>query len=115
MSSIKLAFEHPWLLLTAIPAFAVVLLPFLWLPKHRRSTFRRIAPVVIQLIVVSLLVLLVSGFTVGRPTEDKAVMVLVDLSESTTPVREELETQGPQSWRCGHSPPVPPSHSGHRG
>ena len=107
MSSIKLAFEHPWLLLTAIPAFAIVLLPFLRLPARRRKAFRRIAPMVIHLLVVAMLVLLVSGFTVVRTTEDKAVMVLVDLSESTTPVREELETHARQLLELiDHKTPV---------
>ena len=88
MSNINVVFEHPLLLLLAIPAFAIILIPFLRLPKRRRGNFRKIAPVVIHLIVVTLLILVIAGFTLVRDTDEKAVMLLVDLSDSTQSVQD---------------------------
>ena len=93
MSNINLVFEHPLLLLLAIPAFAIILIPFLRLPARRRRTFRKIAPVVIHLVVVILLVLVIAGFTVVRDTDEKAVLLLVDLSDSTQSVQDQLESR----------------------
>ena len=90
MSNIKLAFENPWLLLLAIPAFAVILLPFLRLPKKRRKTVKKIVPVVLHLVVVSLLVLILSGFTIVRTSDEQAIMLVVDFSDSTQTVQEDI-------------------------
>ena len=91
MSSIELSFENPWFLLLAIPSFAIILLPFLRLPARRRKTFRKIAPVVLHTIVVLLLILIISGFNVVRDLDEQAVMLLVDLSDSTGTVQSEIE------------------------
>ncbi len=93
MSSIELSFENPWFLLLAIPAFAIILLPFLRLPVKRRKTFRKIAPVVLHLIVVTLLILVISGFTIVQNSDEQAVMLLVDLSDSTSDLRTEIESR----------------------
>ena len=90
MSNIELTFKSPWFLLLAIPALLIILLPFLRLPRRRRKTFRKIAPVVIHVIVVLLLVLVVSGFAIVRDTDEQAVILLVDLSDSTKSVQEEM-------------------------
>ena len=91
MSSIEFSFTDPLWLLLAIPAFAIILLPFFRLPAQRRSTFRRIVPVVLHLLTVSLLVLIISGFTVVKRSSEKAVMLVVDLSESTRTVRQDID------------------------
>ncbi|MBR4863109.1 MAG: VWA domain-containing protein [Oscillospiraceae bacterium] len=96
MSNIELSFENPWLLLLAIPAFAIILLPFLFLPKLRRNTFRKIAPVVIHLVVVTLLILIIAGFTVTENSDSQAVLLLVDLSDSTAPVQTQIEDHAKQ-------------------
>lgn len=93
MSSIELSFDNPWFLLLAIPAFAIILLPFLRLPVKRRKTFRKIAPVVLHLTVVTLLILVISGFTVVQNSDEQAVMLLVDLSDSTDAVQSEIENR----------------------
>ena len=90
MSSIEFAFESPWYLLLIIPSFAIILLPFLRLPKRRRQSFRKIAPVVIHLIVVTMLVLIIAGFTVVENSDQQAVILLVDLSDSTQNVQTEI-------------------------
>ncbi|MBE6638828.1 MAG: VWA domain-containing protein [Ruminococcaceae bacterium] len=90
MSNIELTFEHPWFMLLAIPMIAVVLLPFLLLPKNRRKTFKKIAPVVLHCVIVLLLVLIISGFSILHHTNEESVMLLLDLSYSTKNVQSTI-------------------------
>ncbi len=90
MNSIEISFENPWMLFLLIPAVAVILVPFFFIPKERRKTLKRILPLVLHLIIVVLLVLILSGFTLLERTEDQAVIILVDLSDSTLSVREKM-------------------------
>ncbi len=90
MNSIEFVFERPWLLLAAIPAFAVVLIPFLMLNKKRRKGFRRIFPLVCHFIIAAILVLLLSGFTIVSSSEGQSVMLLVDLSDSAEDVHDAI-------------------------
>lgn len=92
MSNIEIAFENPWLLLLAIPAFAIILIPFLLLPKKRRKTVKKIVPVVLHMIIATLLILVLSGFTVVRNSDEQAVIILVDLSDSTENVQSNIVT-----------------------
>ena len=91
MNSIEFSFENPWYLLLVIPCFALILLPFFRLPEKRRRSFRKIAPVVLHLIIVTLLVLILAGFTILSSSMEQAVMLVVDFSDSTASVREEIE------------------------
>ena len=96
MSNIEIVFTNPWYLLLAIPSLLIILLPFLRLPPQRRNSFRKITPVVLHTVVVTLLVLVLSGFTVVKHSYDKAVMLVMDLSESTKTVQEDIETHAAQ-------------------
>lgn len=90
MNSIEFVFERPWLLLAAIPAFAVVLIPYLMLAKKRRRGFRRIFPLICHLIIVTLLTLLIAGFTIVSSSRGQSVMLLVDLSDSTEDLHDAI-------------------------
>ena len=90
MIHIELSFERPWFLLLLIPALAVILVPFLRLPTNRRKTWKRILPVILHTVLVLLLVLIISGLTFVRNIDEQAVMLLIDVSDSTEPVRETL-------------------------
>ena len=90
MSNIKIVFENPWLLLLAIPAFAIILVPFFLLPKKRRKTVKKIVPVILHIVVVSFLVLILSGFSIVKTSDEQAVLLLVDLSDSTENVQSEI-------------------------
>ena len=67
MNSFKLTFESPWALLLLIPALALVLLPWLFLPKERRAGFRKTAPLVLHGIAAVLLVLILLGAGLSTP------------------------------------------------
>ena len=91
MSSIEFSFENPWYLLLAIPSYAVILIPFFLLPARRRQNIRKILPVVLHMIIVSLLVLIIAGFTVVSNSHEQAVVLVVDLSDSTDTVQDQIE------------------------
>ena len=76
MSKLEFVFERPLFLLLAIPAFLVILLPFFRLSAQRRKGFRKIAPVALHLVAVTLLLLVIAGFSVVNSTPEKAVMLL---------------------------------------
>lgn len=90
MNSIELVFERPWLLLCAIPAFAVVLIPYLMLSKKRRKGFRRVFPLVCHIIITVILLLLLSGLTIVHSSHGQSVMLLVDLSDSTEDLHDAI-------------------------
>ena len=96
MSNIEFAFDNPWLLLLAIPALAIILVPFFLLPPQRRKTVKKILPVVLHVVMVMLLVLILSGFTIVRHSNEKAVMILVDLSDSTDNVQTSITSHAEQ-------------------
>ncbi|MBR7165571.1 MAG: VWA domain-containing protein [Clostridia bacterium] len=96
MKSVSLSFQEPWFLLALIPALAVVLIPYFLLPKKRRVMTRHLVPVILRSLAVTLLVLVLSGMAVVHTASDKAVMLLVDLSNSTTSVQEEMEKRSSQ-------------------
>lgn len=90
MSNFEILFDRPWLLLLLIPAFAIVLIPFLRITAKRRKTPKRIIPVVLHMVICTLLVLALSGisFIVGEDTQ--SVMILLDLSDSTETRQSEM-------------------------
>ena len=90
MNNIEIFFERPLLLLLLIPALALILAPFLALPAHRKKSVKKIVPVVLHCIIVLLLCLILSGFTLIRVTNEQAVLLLVDLSYSTEQVQKEI-------------------------
>ncbi len=90
MNSIELTFDNPWLLLVAIPAVAVVLFPFFLLPPHRRKSIKRLVPLVLHIVLVLILTLMMAGFHIIRSHGDQAVILLVDMSQSTKSVQKNI-------------------------
>lgn len=91
MSNIELRFERPWLLLLMIPAVLLILLPYFRMPKRRRKTAKRIVPVVLHCIMAAMLIILLTGFAIVRNTDNQAVVILVDHSDSTAAVRSAID------------------------
>lgn len=96
MNSIKIVFQNPWFLFALIPALAVILIPFFCLPKRRRKTVKRIVPVVLHTVVAVLLTLIISGFCLVRTAKQQAVMLVVDLSDSTKTVQSSIQSHTQQ-------------------
>lgn len=90
MNSFEIAFSRPWLLLLLLPVLAIVLIPFLRLPKARRNTFKKIAPVCLHSVISLCLVLIIAGMSVIAERDEQSVALLIDVSDSTDGVREQL-------------------------
>ena len=67
-NNIELRFESPWLLLLLLPALALVLVPWLRLPKAGRRGASRILPVVLHGLLAAALVFVLSGGALTRTT-----------------------------------------------
>ncbi|MBQ4101643.1 MAG: VWA domain-containing protein, partial [Oscillospiraceae bacterium] len=93
MSNIEFAFEFPWLLLAVIPGIIAVLLPFFLLPKRRRKSLKKIFPMVLHLVIVVLLVLALAGFRIARISDEQAMLLLIDLSDSAANQQESIYEQ----------------------
>ena len=90
MSSISLQFDRPWALLLLIPAVILILFPFFRLPAVRRKSFKRIVPAVLHCVIAAILVTLMAGTTVVSTSNEQQVMILLDLSDSTRKVQDEI-------------------------
>lgn len=90
MNSINITFDNPWLLLLLLPASAIVLIPFLLLPKNRKNTVKKILPVILHMCIIIALVLILSGFKIVRTSKNQTVMILADFSDSTSSVHQQI-------------------------
>ena len=69
MSNPELCFEQPLWLLLILPALAITLIPWLRLPKTRRSGFRKKATVVLHCVIPCLLAVVIAGASLTLPAE----------------------------------------------
>lgn len=90
MSNIELRFEYPWLLLLLIPALALILIPYFRLPMRRRKMVQRIVPTILHCVMALILTILLAGLSIVRTTDNQAVILLLDYSDSTQPVRQAI-------------------------
>lgn len=96
MSNIELRFEHPWLLLLLIPAIILTLVPYFKLPRRRRKTVQRLVPTVLHCVMAVLLTLVLAGTAFVRTTDNQAVILLLDYSDSTRTVRQSMDAHATQ-------------------
>lgn len=90
MKSFDFSFSSPWMLLLILPLLALTVLPFVRLPK-RRKTKKLLISLVCRCLAVALLATTLSGATYVSKSDDVSVMVLADLSDSTLPMRASME------------------------
>ena len=83
MNNFEIIFSRPWFLLLMLPVAAIILLPFLRLPRQRRKQWKKYVPVILHMVICTLLVLCLSGLTFVNSTNEQSVMILMDLSDST--------------------------------
>lgn len=90
----SIEFQHPWFLLLLIPLAAAAVIPFVMMTKRRRKKpgASQKTALALRLAAFLLAVLLLSGFTAVRKTDRNSVIVVADLSDSTKPVREDIES-----------------------
>ncbi len=97
--NIKIAFDHPWLLLLIIPAAAILLLPFLLLPKERRKNIKKVLPLILHITAAVVLILILSGIQIINVSNETAVVLLVDTSYSTVGVKAEIEKNAEELFK----------------
>ena len=82
MSSFRIYFEHPWLLLLLLPLALITLWPVMKLPKLRRFTLNRKLSLILHTVILVLLVALLADMTVYRERDKINTIILADLSAS---------------------------------
>lgn len=91
MKNFDLSFSNPLILLLAIPLVFLTVFPFLRLAKRRR-TKKHLISLICRCLALMLLVAMLSGVTYIDKSDDVSVMVLVDLSDSTLPMRYSMDS-----------------------
>ena len=84
---------RPWVLLITIPALIIGIIPFLRLNKKRRASSRHLIPFIIHMALILILSLVVAGVSYTETfteSQGKAVMFLVDMSDSSAPTADEM-------------------------
>ncbi len=86
MRNFAIHFEHPWLLLLLIPAFALTLILYLMINKRFRRTRNRVISVVLHSIVMVLCIFVLAGITFQYDVTnlENEIILLVDVSETET-------------------------------
>lgn len=110
MNSINISFSQPWLLLLIIPLIGLALRPFLSLPHKMRYMKKRIASLVIHIVMLVLLTLIVAGINVENQyvAIKSDVIILVDRSISSQASKSEMDNmiksiidESPEDYRVG--------------
>ncbi len=91
MSNIDLFFSSPWILILIIPLLFLTVFPYLRLNKKRR-TKKHLISLICRSIALVLLVVMLSGVTYMSKLDDTSVIILVDLSDSTLPMRDSMDS-----------------------
>ena len=91
MSNINYTFTDLWVLWLIIPALILTVLPLFFMKKKHRRKLKFISSVIMRSIAVSLILLLLSGFTVTTQTELTSVVIAVDLSDSVQSSRADMQ------------------------
>lgn len=92
LNAVTIQFVYPWLLLLLLPAVGLMLWPYFRLPKQVRKTRNRVISLVLHSVLLTVLVLMVSGMSVTT-TETNVkndVILLVDLSDSNKSSQEDM-------------------------
>ena len=84
MRNFAIQFEHPWLLLLLIPAFALTLILYLMINKRFRRTRNRVVSVVLHSIVMVLCIFVLAGITFQYDVTnlENEIILLVDVSDT---------------------------------
>ena len=90
MTNFKILFEHPWLLLLLVPAFAITFFYYFRISKRYRRTRNRIISMILHFVVITLSVVTLAGihFTYEIPNMETQVILLVDISDTGKDVEQ---------------------------
>ena len=90
MNNSELFIERPWVFYILIGVIAALVLTFI-LFTRRRKTMGKVISLVLRCTAVALVFVILSGLGFAHTTNEQAVVLLLDYSDSTLGVRERIE------------------------
>lgn len=90
MENVRYILERPLWMLMLIPVAVLLLLIFFTMKKEKRRKGKTIASLALHGIIALILAVLASGFCISSETDRQSTVILVDVSESTLSVREDM-------------------------
>lgn len=84
---------RPWVFFIAIPLVILSIIPFLRLRKGRKLAVKRIVPLIIQILLITMVTALISGITIVEttaPPEQTDIVLVVDMSDSNSSMKDDM-------------------------
>ena len=90
MANIEYRLERPLWMLLLIPAAILLLVIFFTMKKETRRKGKTILSLILHGVIALILAVLAAGLTVATETDRQSTIILMDISDSTLSVREEM-------------------------
>ncbi len=90
MGNIEFRLERPLWMLMLIPAAILLFVIFFFMKKETRRKGKTIASLILHGVVALILAILAAGFSISNETDRQSTVILLDVSESTLAVREDM-------------------------
>lgn len=87
----NISFDNPWLLLIALPLFAVIIIPFAITVRKENANFHNITALCLNLVICACLTLVIAGMTFEKVMTETNVYVLADISYSSNNNLDEVQ------------------------
>ncbi len=90
MENVRYILERPLWMLMLIPVAVLLLVIFFTMKKEKRRKGKTVASLVLHGVIAVILAVLAAGFCITSETDRQSTVILVDVSESTLSVREDM-------------------------
>ena len=90
MANIEFRLERPMWMLLLIPAAILLLVIFFTMKKETRRKGKTILSLILHGVIALILSVLAAGFSVSTETDRQSTIILLDVSDSTLSVREDM-------------------------
>lgn len=91
MKNFNFTFTDPWYLLLILPLVIITVVPYLRVAKKRRRHPKYILPLCFRILALLAIIFMMAGLSKVTVSNDTSVIIMVDLSDSTIPVRSDME------------------------
>ena len=90
MENVKFLLERPLWMLMLVPAVLILVMIFLTMKKERRRQKKTVVSLALHGVIAVILTVLAAGFGIISETDRQSTVILVDVSDSTLAVREDM-------------------------
>ena len=90
MENVKYLLERPVWMLMLVPAVLILVVIFLTMKKERRRQKKTVVSLALHGVIAVILTVLAAGFGIISETDRQSTVILVDVSDSTLAVREDM-------------------------